>query len=101
MPTPKAGWVPIQLDLVGSSTASIYATPGVDGKVVQITVGEPVAMTTGNVRVYKNSAVPLCSAVDCRAATTGDLVAGVAENATLTTKDIDLLITATDMLYAT
>ena len=95
MPTPKAGWVPVQLNCDLATDTITYGCPGITGTVKQITVAIPTLPTSGVLDVYKN-AEKLCTQINM--ATT--VVAGVAEDATLVTTVKVLRIAATDVLSA-
>lgn len=98
MPTPKAGWIPVQLGCDLATDTTTYACPGVTGTVVQITVGVPaVATSYTSFAVYKNAELLTAS----KALTTaGGFVAGTAQNLTLVTGEKTLRIAPTDILSA-
>ena len=97
MPTPRVGWVPVQLDCDLATDSLVYGCPGIAGKVVQVTVGVPVVATSCALNIYKN-AVTLVAA---QALTTaGGYVGGTAKNLTLVTTPTSLRVAAADILSA-
>ena len=98
MPTPFSAWIPVHMSYTGTTTATVYATPGIAGTVKQITVGVPVVMTTGTIAPFKAGSVALATALS---AATDGVAAGVAENMVLATVGQTLKIAATDVLSVT
>jgi len=98
MPTPRVGWVPVQLDCDLATDSLVYGCPGVAGTVVQVTVGVPVVATTyTGFNVYKNAVTLIAQQL---LTTAGGYVGGTAKNVTLVTTPTSLRVAATDILSA-
>lgn len=97
MPTPSGNWKPITITHASTSTATLYACPGIAGIVRQITFFEPVVAANGNLAITKNAAPTLTTAasVDLNAPT-GTTPA----NQTLAASEASLTLAATDYIKA-
>jgi len=95
MVSPRAALIPIHLNHELATTTTCYACPGVVGKIKSITVGVPVLPTTVTLAIYRN-AIALAATIAVETA----LVAGVAEEVTITATDVNLNTAVADIFKA-